>query len=48
MQCLHYLRKFGQDQMTISFSYHRNNQMQIKLLLKELCSFWPISTKLTD
>jgi len=33
--------------MTISYSYQRNNEIQIKVLYEDLCFFWAISTKLT-
>jgi len=33
------LRKLGQDRTTISYSCHRNNQMQITTLYEDLCYF---------
>jgi len=33
------LRQFGQDRMTISYSCHSNNQMQIKIFMKVFVVF---------
>jgi len=42
------LWKFGQDLITLSYSYHRNNQMQINILYEDRCCFLAILTKLAD
>jgi len=42
------LRKFGQDRVTISYSWHKNNQMQIKVLYEKFGFFWAILKKLSD